>query len=278
MSVFMGEVVKVGVFENKDPKEFKGKLQTHRYAVQVKNDSKGGVPDNTWISMGNGDKADFVFKDTDDGDKWKILGPGSKVKITYEKNGDYYNSGKSKVTIIEFVEGERYGGKKDESSKGGSDSKSGYKKSGDNVGMQTGHNLNTALNFLLATNQEFNKKELFELAKKAHVVTESLKAGHRVAHPEMSDYDVGASVGHAVKGAAFVVEDFDQLKERAKEILEVSFQVEEFIKSGGKTSETKEEKKSTPKKTTPPPVMNDMDDQDIPFAPIGKQYRAELYL
>lgn len=284
MAVFKGKIKKVGVFELKDPKEFKGKLQTHRYAIQVEEDENGNVPADTWISMGNGDKADFVFQDSEDDNKWKILGEGSYVKIVYEQNGTYYNSGKSKVTIIDFVEGQRFakaassipkkdaggpvneGGKKSLAAPSG-----GYKK--DNTGMEVGHALNSAVIALKVSGKAIDEPaDMLEVAKLFHDATTKLKAEHKEKNPSLSDYDAGAAVGHAIKFAAELFQegdDVERILELARWMLnDVSPVLTDYVKNGGvkekKAPAKKEPAKKAEKKEAPVPA-NDLDDLDIPF-------------
>lgn len=68
---------------------------THRASIKL--------DDGEWYQMGSLKKPSFDVQD-DDG-KWKALGEGSEVLIKYEQNGDWRNSNRSKMTVLEFVEG-----------------------------------------------------------------------------------------------------------------------------------------------------------------------------
>ena len=69
---------------------------THRASIKL--------DDGEWYQMGSLKKPSFDVQD-DDG-KWKALGEGSEVLIKYEQNGDWKNSNRSKMTVLEFVEGD----------------------------------------------------------------------------------------------------------------------------------------------------------------------------
>lgn len=89
-----------------------------------------------------------------------------------------------------------YGPKGSGGSSGGA--KSGSKK--DNSGMETGHALNGALNL---RRNGLTLPPVVEVAKVVHDVTKHLKldAAKDPANKGMSDYDLGAMVGHAVLNA-----------------------------------------------------------------------------
>ncbi|UTC25225.1 hypothetical protein P7_035 [Pectobacterium phage vB_PcaM_P7_Pc] len=81
---------------------------------------------------------------------------------------------------------------------GAGGSKGGFKK--DNSGMETGHALNGALNL---RRSGLTIPPVVEVAKVVHDVTKHLKldAANDPANKGMSDYDLGAMVGHAVLNA-----------------------------------------------------------------------------
>lgn len=171
----------------------------------------------------------------------------------------------------------------------------------DNSGMETGHAINGALNII----RSGIKFPAVDLAKVVHDVTVKVKASERAKEENkgMSDYDVGASVGHAVlnatrdikKAADITLEQVaEKLEAYAHSLLEkVASEVLAYVKAGGaagiaaaeqaaKEAEEKakaeaEEKvkadaaASAPAATTPSNHIDmtqapiDWDDQDIPF-------------
>lgn len=89
-------------------------------------------------------------------------------------------------------------GPKGSAGAGAGGSKGGFKK--DNSGMETGHALNGALNL---RRSGLTIPPVVEVAKVVHDVTKHLKldAANDPANKGMSDYDLGAMVGHAVLNA-----------------------------------------------------------------------------
>lgn len=89
-------------------------------------------------------------------------------------------------------------GPKGAAAPGGSGKGGGFKK--DNSGMETGHALNGALNL---RRNGLTMPPVVEIAKVVHDVTKHLKldAAQDPANKGMSDYDLGAMVGHAVLNA-----------------------------------------------------------------------------
>lgn len=86
---------------------------------------------------------------------------------------------------------------------GGASGSSGGKSAGsfkkDNSGIETGHAINGALNL----KRNGHKQEVLELAKIVHDTTVALKASERARDENkgVSDYDIGAAVGHAILNA-----------------------------------------------------------------------------
>lgn len=111
----------------------------------------------------------------------------------------------------------------------------------DNSGMETGHAINGALNIIRAG----IKLPAVDLAKVVHDVTVKVKASERAKEENkaMSDYDVGASVGHAVlnatrdikKAADITLEQVaEKLEAYAHSLLEkVAGEVLTYVKAGG---------------------------------------------
>lgn len=166
-------------------------------------------------------------------------------------------------------------------------SKGGFKK--DNSGMETGHALNGALNL---RRSGLTIPPVVEVAKVVHDVTKHLKldAANNPANKGMSDYDLGAMVGHAVLNATrdIPVGENDNPEEITGKLLdyarglmsEVVPGVSAYVKgenlaaAADATPEPKLEPKPEPQQTAP--VVNnnghvdmsppDIDfDDDIPF-------------
>lgn len=181
-------------------------------------------------------------------------------------------------------------GPKGSAGTGAGGSKGGFKK--DNSGMETGHALNGALNL---RRSGLTIPPVVEVAKVVHDVTKHLKldAANDPANKGMSDYDLGAMVGHAVLNATrdIQVGENDNPEEITGKLLayarglmsEVVPGVSAYVKgeqpSGNNTVQTAQSQTAPdpqPKVETPQaPVVNnghidmtppDVDfDDDIPF-------------
>ncbi|URC22632.1 hypothetical protein KASHIRA_00380 [Serratia phage vB_SmaM-Kashira] len=171
----------------------------------------------------------------------------------------------------------------------------------DNSGVETGHAINGALNL----KRNGHKLEVLDLAKIVHDTTVALKASERARDENkgVSDYDIGAAVGHAVLNATRDVKPQDGLAEAlttyAQGLLSrVVPEITAYVKAGGaegiKAAEAEAAAKAKAEQESaaaaaqqasqpvqqpvqqqqsidmsPPPM--DFDD-DIPFAPVGLQY------
>ena len=135
------------------------------------------------------------------------------------------------------------------------------------AGIQTGHSLNCAVDFMVANNISFSQEELSELAKQFHTITEKMKVERKQRFPSLSDYDLSASTGQAVKAAASLVSKVGQVEKIALQILEVSKEIEEYIKTGGKEEEKPVVEKPKEDKPQQPEYGGGADDMDdsIPF-------------
>lgn len=182
-------------------------------------------------------------------------------------------------------------GPKGSAGAGAGGSKGGFKK--DNSGMETGHALNGALNL---RRSGLTVPPVVEVAKVVHDVTKHLKldAVNDPANKGMSDYDLGAMVGHAVLNATrdIRVGENDNPEEITGKLLayarglmsEVVPGVSAYVKgeqpSGNNTVQTAQSQQTAPdpqpKVETPQaPVVNNghidmtpetMDwDDDVPF-------------
>lgn len=258
-------------------------ISTHRASLVLK--AKGAKQDEkgTWISLGDIElKEGYENLQVKDGDEWITIEKGVEVSIDIDKvdtKGDktYYNTKKSRITVLS-TEGVQKSAKPSGKNSEGTGAKQSYKKR-DNVGIETGHAVNGALELL----RNGVKGDAFELAGMVQSATVTLKAEVATERGvDVTDYDLGASVGHAIlnackdhSGKAVTIED---LIESAREVLTLSDKVAAAIRGNGasepKKEEPKKEDKKEPKKEepkqepTPPQDPEDpgMDfDDDIPF-------------
>lgn len=143
---------------------------------------------------------------------------GMNVEVEYDE--DNWNN------IIAAKELEKAGGGRggsgggNRSYSGGNRGSAAGGKKRDTSGMETGHAINGA--FILTKHQ---KTDVMDEVEIVHSLTVKLKAEYAEANPDMSDYDAGAAVGHAVLNACrFVAENskykVEHLEKLAKGILE----------------------------------------------------------
>ena len=237
-----------------EPKTFvwdgKSIVSTHRASLVLK--EKGAKQDEKgiWISLGDIElKEGYENLQVKDGDTWITIEKGVEVSIDIDKvdtKGDktYYNTKKSRITVLS-TEGVQKSAKPAGNKAGAETGKSSYKKR-DTVGLETGHAVNGALELIRGGVEG----DAFELAGVVQSATETLKA--EVAKErgvDITDYDLGASVGHAILNACkdHSRDDvtIDELIEAAREVLALSDKVAAAIRGN---QPKKEEKKETPKK------------------------------
>lgn len=250
---------------------------THSRALQI---------NDTWYNFSGGTKPVWNVKI---GDGFKVLGAGSEVAFkattTVSKtNGKEYTNC-SGLMVINLVEGDNAppaakGGSSGGASQGGNSGGNTYQaKPRNDTGIQIGHSVNGAMNYLITWGVEASNENIVAYGKKVHGATEKLKKEHKSANPDMSDYDASASVGNAILNACKLVgteQDFEKgVYEIAKDLLEnVVKPLGEFIRA------PKEEAKAPPAKVTRAPVKkpanskakpveeevaDEFDDSDVPF-------------
>lgn len=235
----------------------------------------------------------------------EILSLGDTGAVVKDENGNEVSVVLNKEQIAQVQVGGRLAGQRAEdgtlsgfkaygpkgsAGAGAGGSKGGFKK--DNSGMETGHALNGALNL---RRSGLTIPPVVEVAKVVHDVTKHLKleAANDPANKGMSDYDLGAMVGHAVLNATrdIQVGENDNPEEITGKLLayarglmsEVVPGVSAYVKgeqpSGNNTVQTAQSQTAPdpqPKVETPQaPVVNnghidmtppDVDfDDDIPF-------------
>ena len=79
--------------------------------------------------------------------------------------------------------------------------RSGFVPKKTNVGIQVGHAINTAFDY---GGYGMSIADLILIAKKMADITEECRAAYAEANPNMSEYDIGATCGHAVRNAAAI--------------------------------------------------------------------------
>lgn len=201
--------------------------------------------DDVWYSMGGCKTDKWNVKI---GNDFKVLGVGSEVAFKAEQSGDFWN-GKS-LMVLNLVEGSDT---KTAQQSQGSDKPAYTPKPRNDTGIQLGHSVNGAMNFLITWGVEASNENIVSYGKKVHGATEKLKKEHKESNPEMSDYDASASVGNAILNACKLVgteQDFEQgVYEIAKDLLEnVVKPLGEFIRA------PKEEAKAPVSKITRAPA------------------------
>ena len=255
-----------------EPKTFhwdgKAIVSTHRASILIKEKGASQEEKGIWIGLGDIElKEGYENLQVKVDDKYITLVKGVEVSIDIDKvdkKGDkvYYNTKKSRISIISTE------GAIQPSQKGAkNDSKPTQQKPRDNTGQLVGHAVGGA-----ATLRERGVKgDLIDLAKLFHEATSEAK---EVISKEstLNEYELGAGVGNAINSASKIVDiKSSKLKEdlvnTAVDIYRnVSVPMNEFIKSGTKTTQLpKQEKKKEdkPVESEEPPM--DFDDQDIPF-------------
>lgn len=208
---------------------------------------EGKEPDIT-VNMGTKDKPDW--KRIEEGDEVRVI-----VQRTVKGDKTYYNAKRSGIKLTKKGEG----GGSSSGGNGGSGSSYTPKAPRDNTGMSVGHSLNGAMNFIMTRGVEPSDENITRYATSVHTVTERLKAGVAKARPELSDYDVGASVGNAVLNAAKLVgEDVDfetTLEAVASDLLNnVVTVIEKFVREGRGAAQAPKTTRAAPAKTASKPV------------------------
>ncbi len=133
----------------------------------------------------------------------------------------------------------------------------------DTTGMETGHALNGAMRFEGA---KATLEVLVETAKGVHDITAALKAEYAKSNPDMSDYDAGAAVGHAVLNALEIA------SARKKPLADVPAIARKWLAEAVPAVKAHIKPAPAPKAEEPvteeadeAPAVEDFDDSDIPF-------------
>lgn len=248
---------------------------THKASLLIKEKGAGKDDAGVWVGLGevklHPEHENLQVKN---GETWVTIEKGVEVTLDVKKseyNGKtYYNSSKGKITVLS-TEGVQAASASPAKGAGKSEGTKQPFKKRDTVGIETGHAVNGALELIRGG----VKGDAFELAGVVQSATVTLKA--EVAKErgvDVTDYDLGASVGHAILNACrdHSRDDvtIDEIIEAAREVLALSDKVaaairgnsepaKEVVKAPAKTTKAKE----SPKEVVEEPPM-DFDD-DIPF-------------
>ena len=253
---------------------------THKASILLKEKGAGKDDPGVWIGLGDvklhPEHENLQVKKDD---QWVTIERGVEITLDVKPNEwqgkTYYQSSKGKINVLS-TEGVQAAAPKAAKGAESGSAKGNYKKR-DTVGIETGHAVNGALELLRAG----VKGDSFELAGLVQSATVTLKA--EVAKErgvDVTDYDLGASVGHAILNAcrdhSGKTVSVDELIEAAREVLALSDKVSAAIRGNTTPAEPAAEKpktvrkpKETPKEPEPqkeeakePPVDFD---PDIPF-------------
>lgn len=255
---------------------------THRYNLVVAGER---------ISLGMGDKDGVSdrqqIRSKDNDGNYHTLAKGLEVSVEVTENGEYngktqYQATASKVVVLDATGAVQTVAR---AASGGAPQQAYTAKPKDTTGISTGHAINGAMNFLLTWGVEPNNDNIVRYATSVHNITEKMKAAGKIKYPDMSEYDLGAMVGHSVLNACKLVgtdQDFESGVEGiAGDFLEnVVPVVQKHIKDGKAAPAAPKTTRAAPKKPSATkakavqeqvveadsvnPSFDDMDD-DIPF-------------
>lgn len=252
---------------------------THKASILLKEKGAGKDDAGVWIGLGDvklhPEHENLQVKQEDN---WITIERGVEVTMDVKLNEwqgkTYYQSSKGKIFVVS-TEGVQAAAPK--AGKGGDSApaKQPFKKR-DTVGIETGHAVNGALELIRGG----VKGDAFELAGVVQSATVTLKA--EVAKErgvDVTDYDLGASVGHAILNACrdHSRDDvtIDEIIEAAREVLVLSDKVAAAIRGNGAPAaepapaaekpKTTRKPKETVKAPEPEPEPSVDFDDDIPF-------------
>lgn len=225
------------------------------------------LDDESWVGFGGGKREVFTIKE---GKGYYDVKPGDTIFLKYEDDGKYKNAKKGDLTVIEKAPE----ASQNEQKKGNTQNKNQaqpqqqpqkpYKK--DNSGVEAGNARTSAFNFFkgklpdaktieetIIFFAEYGKKTKEEYAKK---------------FPDLTEYEVGVSVGQALTTAASFVKTLDEVDNFVQNYLNytVPFSLKVVKGEISQTVETKVEDKKEETKKIEDEVNSNLDwDDDIPF-------------
>ena len=148
--------------------------------------------------------------------EYMTINEGAEVDFNAKENGDF-NAQIIGSTVDVITNGPEnpnpfiYGQKKQESNEGTQS----YQKR-DYTGVEVGHSINGALAWC---NYKFDVSKVLEASNNVHDITKELKEYYKKENPSLSDYDLGAIVGHSVLNACRIGGTKEKLMSNAKSIL-----------------------------------------------------------
>lgn len=242
---------------------------THNASIIIAAEGQDDVFVNLSLKIKEGQEPQIRYAEGKKGSEtWHTLNAGDDVKIQMKdvnKVGDktYYQSSVSRIKVTKRNES----AVSQNNAPKTASTQSSYKKR-DMTGMETGHALNGAMELVRGGS---DVKDEFELSKLVHEITVELKVEHaKEKGVDITDYDIGASVGHAVLNACKNFKGGEVTKEdlitESKRVLGIAEKVSQYVK-GEVVEEKKEVKAKVEKKVKKEePVEPPMDfDDSIPF-------------
>lgn len=209
-------------------------------------------------------------------EKWYELQEGDEVKLGLKVSGSdparpFYNTTATRIKVTKRSEG---GNKKTSASNSNLPEKKSYAPR-DNTGVEVGHAVNGGFE-LVRSGASLSPVEAAKLVHNATIALKAEEAKKRGV--ELTNYDVGASVGHAIlnacKNSDGKITTEEDLIVEAKNVLDVSEEITAYVKGGDiktpspekeeKRQEVKKPVKQPPTKQVEEPSM-DFDDSDLPF-------------
>ncbi len=202
-----------------------------------------------------------TWRRCDDGGNWFDVNPGAIVHFQAKDKEDGFNP---RINLNTFAV-ETNGPEQEnpyiwKAEQGDKSTESGGKKQWvkkDYSGVEIGHAINGGL--LRGKHSLKDISKILELSKNVHDVTVQLKAEYKIKYPDMSDYDLGAMVGHAVLNSCRIGGVEGTIKKNAMIIIdEIVPEITAYVR--GEKVEDEGVPDDTAKK-----VIDDEDLQALPF-------------
>lgn len=131
----------------------------------------------------------------------------------------------------------------------------------DYSGVSTGHSINCGL---IATKYKLDVTKILKASKNAHDITIKLQEEYKAEHPELSDYDRNAAVGHSILNAFRIGGKASKIEENARVILkDIVPEIMAYVK--GEKTEDKTIPDDTVKRVLDNLPDDDIDLDQLPF-------------
>jgi hypothetical protein len=248
IKTFQGKVKRVFAKALPEPDKFQNLF---RLSLQLDDDS--------WVGFGGGKRETFTIKE---GKGYYDVKVGDSIFLKYEDDGKYKNAKKSDLTVIEKSpeqESHPQPNRTANQSVQQQGQKSGGKK--DTTGVEAGNVRTCAFNFFkgkLPDQKTIEGTMVFfaALAKK-------VKENFTNKHQELTEYEIGQTVGQSLAVAAMYVKDLQEVEDFVNNYLDnvVPFSIK-AVKGEIKKDDTP--KKENEVSSLPDEPRGDWDD-DIPF-------------